>query len=200
MVTIKVEIRGRSPLLQNRFTDEAQLQVDGNKGRSAMIGRKGNPKDQAAEKLYLGSNGKPMVPGPNMFRCLIDAGIFFKSGRSKLTTQKSSLIPACVEIEEIEIPIVSEGGWTVDTRPVRIPATGGRILCHRPRFDDWRLAFTLIVDTDMLDPALLRDIVDAAGKRIGLADFRPANKGPFGRFLVDHWKEVKAVPAMPGAA
>jgi hypothetical protein len=44
----------------------------------------------------------------------------------------------------------------------------------------------------MLTVKLLREIVDAAGKRIGLGDFRPACKGPFGRFCVVNWKEHEA--------
>jgi hypothetical protein len=40
----------------------------------------------------------------------------------------------------------------------------------------------------MMDPKLFREIVDAAGKRIGLGDFRPATKGPFGKFVVTSWE------------
>jgi hypothetical protein len=35
----------------------------------------------------------------------------------------------------------------------------------------------------------MREIVDAAGKRVGLGDFRPACKGPFGKFVVVQWKD-----------
>jgi len=93
-----------------------------------------------------------------------------------------------VEIEGLEIPIQHKESWTVDTRAVRIPSTGGRILCHRPCFHDWRLRFTLKVDTDMISLKLMREIVDAAGKRVGLGDFRPDCKGPFGKFVVTRWK------------
>jgi hypothetical protein len=84
----------------------------------------------------------------------------------------------------IELPIEHKEPWSVDTRAVRIPSTGGRILCHRPSFNDWRLSFTLSVDTDLISAKLVREIVDAAGKRIGLGDFRPSCKGPFGKFVV----------------
>jgi hypothetical protein len=77
----------------------------------------------------------------------------------------------------------------VDTRPVRIPTTGGRILCHRPCFNDWRLTCTLSIDPDLISLRLVRDVVDAAGKRIGLGDFRPDCKGPFGKFVVTSWSE-----------
>jgi hypothetical protein len=132
-----------------------------------------------------------MIPQPNLFRCIIDAGKYFKNGKSKVTTLKSSIIPACVEVPGVEIPIKHKEPWTVDTRAVRIPSTGGRILCHRPSFNDWALSFDLVVDTDMMPIKLAREIMDAAGKRIGLGDFRPDCKGPFGKFVVTKWKESK---------
>ena len=189
METVRVTIEGTTPLLCNRFTDAAQMAAtSGN--RSSLTGDKGTPKEQAEGKLYLGQAGKPIIPQPNLFRCIIDAGTFFKAGKSKITTAKSSLIPACVEIDAIEIPIKHKDPWTVDTRAVRIPSTGGRILCHRPSFNDWRLSFEMAIDTEMISTRLARELLDAAGKRIGLGDFRPACKGPFGKFVVVHWETV----------
>lgn len=189
MKTYDVVIEGISPLLCNRFTDEAQMAAS-NGTRAAQVGGRKSPQEAAEGGLYLDETGSVGIPGPNLFRCLIDAGTYFKNGKSKVTTMKSSIIPACLAIEEVFVPIEHEQPWKVDTRPVRIPSTGGRILKHRPCFDDWRLSFTLELDTEIMSPALLRDIVDAAGKRIGVGDFRPACKGPFGRFKVVHWKEA----------
>lgn len=190
MKHVCITIQGVTPLLCNRFTDVAQLKAtSGN--TMASIGDRGTPHQQAEARLYVGHDGRPMIPQPNLFRCVIDAGKYFKAGRSKVTTQKSSLIPACVSIEELEIPIRHQAPWSVDTRPVRIPSTGGRILCHRPCFEDWELDFTIRVDPDLLSLKLLREIVDAAGKRVGLGDFRPDCKGPFGRFVVTRWKEER---------
>jgi len=191
MQSISVTIEGTTPLLCNRFTDEAQMAAT-NGTRLSAVGDKGSPQEQARSRLYIGHDGKPMVPQPNLFRCLIDAGKFFKNGRGKVTTQKSSLIPACVEIEGLEVPIRHKEPWSVDTRAVRIPSTGGRILCHRPCFHDWKLAFALKVDTDLISLKLVREIVDAAGKRVGLGDFRPDCKGPFGKFVVTQWKEEES--------
>lgn len=188
MKKVNVRISGVTPLLCNRFTDAAQIAAT-NGTRLSATGDKGSPQEQAASKLYIGHNGKPMIPTPNLFRCIIDAGAFFKAGKSKVTTQKSSLIPACVEVDGLELPIVHKDPWTVDQRPVRNPATGGRFLCYRPCFHDWELEFTLGYDPDMIQVKLLREIIDAAGKRIGLGDFRPACKGPFGKFVVTRWQE-----------
>jgi len=187
MAEISVVIEGTTPLLCNKFTDAAQMAASSGT-RGTAVGDKGTPKEQAEARLYIGHDDKPMIPQPNLFRCIIDAGKFFKNGKSKVTTMKSSLIPACVEIPGLEIAIEHAEPWTVDTRAVRIPATGGRILSHRPCFHDWRLSFTLNCDTDIISVRLLRDIIDAAGKRIGLGDFRPDCKGPFGKFVVVEWR------------
>lgn len=188
---IEIEITGVTPIICNAFTDAAQIAASSG-SRLALSGDKGSPREQASSKLYIGSNGSPMIPQPNLLRAIIDAGKFFKSGRVKVTTQKTSLIPACVDIHGVEIPIISEEGWQVDTRAVRIPSTGGRILCHRPRFDDWKLQFETTIDTSFITPTLFREIVDAAGRRIGLGDFRPDCKGPFGRFVVTKWNVVNS--------
>jgi len=194
-VNVEIEIQGITPLLTNRFTDEAQMSASSST-RISIVGDKGSPREQAEKKLYVGADGVLMIPGPNMFRCLIEAGKFFKAGRSKVTTQKSSLLPACVSLLEIEIPIQHKEPWQVDTRAVRIPSTGGRILAHRPCFHDWKLGFEVDLDTDLMGVNLLREIVDAAGKRIGLGDYRPDCKGPFGKFVVSHWSPKSATDSI----
>ena len=188
---IKTTIAGATPLILNRFHDAAQQSAT-SQTRTATIGDKGTPQAQAELKLYRSADGKTLViPQPNLLSCFTAAGKFFKAGKSKVTTQKSSLIPACLEIEGVEVKLDHEQPWRVDSRPVRIPATGGRILCNRPVFDDWSLTFDMSLDTEVMTVELLREIVDAAGKRIGLGDFRPDCKGPFGKFKVTLWKVAK---------
>lgn len=193
-VDIECVIEGTTYLLCNRFGDAAAQEASGGT-RISGIRDKGTALEQASHKLYIGHDGEPMIPQPNLFRCIMDAGKFFKAGKSKVTTQKNSLIPACLEIHGVELPIRHTEPWTVDTRAVRIPSTGGRILCHRPCFHDWKVEFAMTLDTDLIPLKLLREIVDAAGKRIGLGDFRPDCKGPFGKFVVTAW-----VTTRPGEA
>jgi hypothetical protein len=190
-VQITITVEGISPLLLHAFTDEAQMAATNGSRSSAASSDRGSPQEQAETHLYRGINGDLIIPQPNLFSCLIEGGKFFKAGKSKITTMRSSLIPACVQIQEIEIPLQSDGGWTVDTRAVRIPATGGRIQRHRPCFHDWRLTLSVELDTAEITEKLLREIVDAAGSKIGLGDFRPATKGPFGRFKVVHWQKAE---------
>jgi len=185
---IQVTIKGMTPILMNRFTEKNEVAVSGGTSTVA-IGDRGSPRAQATEKAYIDKKGTLYVPGPNIFSCLIQAGKFHKVGKSKVTTQKSSLVPAGISMMDMVCSLDTKK-FEVDSRSVVIPSTGGRIMCHRPRVDDWSLTFTLDVDTKMFDPKFVRTLVDDAGKKVGLGDFRPDRKGPFGRFVVTKWKEV----------
>lgn len=187
---IKVKIQGRTPLLVHAFNDAA-AEAATNGTRLTTQKDYGTPREQCEAVLYRSANTRePIIPQPNLLRCVIDAGKFHKAGRSKVTTQKSSLIPAAVSLDEVEYPILHKDDWKVDTRAVRIPATGGRILRHRPCFDDWALEFEIELDEEMMTEKTLRSIVDDAGRKIGLGDFRPDTKGPFGKFDVVLWEKV----------
>ena len=193
---LKIRIEGTTPLICNRFTDAAaEASSSGTRGSGSAQDR-GTPLEIAESKLYVGLGGKPMIPQPNLLRCLVEGGRFHKVGKSQLTTSKSSHLYACVSIEGAEISLIHEQPWKVDTRAVRIPSTGGRILAHRPMFDDWALEFEVLLDTAILGAKVFRMVVDDAGNRIGLGDFRPATKGPYGRFVVTRWEEVRELSAV----
>ena len=194
---INVTIVGTTPLLCNRFSDEAaENATSGN--RPSIASASDAPREVAHSKLYLDVDGRPMIPGPNIYRSIIDAGVFFKVGKRQITTQKSSLLPSCVLMTDAIVHIKHMQDWCVDTRPIRNPATGGRMLRHRPLFWDWELSFTLALDKKEMAPKLLREIVDKAGTAVGLGDFRPACKGMFGRFRVDSWAEQRNGQAPAG--
>lgn len=188
---ITIAIDGVTPLICNRFTDAAAEAASSGSRNSSAGQDRGTPLEIAQSKLYPSADGtRSVIPQPNLLRCLVEGGRFHKIGRGQVTTKSSSLLYACLDIEGAEIPIIHKQPWKVDTRAVRIPATGGRILAHRPMFDDWRLEFTLRLETHICGVKLLRQIVDDAGSRIGLGDFRPATKGPYGKFSVTKWEAL----------
>lgn len=183
---VHITIEGVSPLLCNRFTDAAQEAATSGT-RAATLPNNGTPREQAEPKLYLDTDGTIGIPQPNLLRCFIDAGKYLKVGRSKVTTLKSSIVPSCVFINGTILPVIPNE-WEVDTRPIVNPATGGRRLTHRPRFDEWGIDFVSQIDLELITPSFYRELVDVAGSRIGLGDFRPDRKGPFGRFNVTRWE------------
>jgi len=191
---INVTITGIAPLLMNRFTEASEVAVSG--GTAVTFrGDKGTPREQATPKRYADTEGRLYIPGPNIFAAIIAAGTFHKAGKSKLTTMKTSLIPAGMMVDDVVCLLTDANGeplteWEVDSRSVVIPSTGGRIMAHRPRVDAWCSTFTIDVDTTMFTPNMIRSVIDDAGKKIGLGDYRPQRKGPFGRFVVTKWDVV----------
>lgn len=184
---VKAKVRGLSPLLLNRFTEDAEVAVSSGT-RVSIRANCELPREVAEKKLYKDKkSGDLYLPGNMIFAAIVAAGVFHKAGKSKMTTQKSSLIPAGVAISELICPLTCPG-WEVDSRAVVNPSTGGRIMAHRPRFDDWECDFELDVDGSMFSEKTVRVLVDDAGKKIGLGDFRPSRKGPFGRFSVTGWE------------
>lgn len=179
---LKIEISGITPLLMNRFNID-----DTNKKQDKNL----TPREAAKKVCYENDEGRLFYPTNNIYACLIEAGKFHKDGKVKVTTARSSLIPTGVMIEGEYVFFKTPETWEVDSRATVIPSTGGRIVTHRPRLDKWSLEFRLLVDLKVFGVKFIRQLVDDAGQKVGLGDFRPARKGIFGRFCVTHWEEVK---------
>jgi len=193
---IEVEITGNTPLLMNRFTDANEVAVTSGT-RPSAVGHRGTPREQAEATAYIDDKGFLYIPQQNLFACIINAGKFHKVGKSKVTTMKSSLVPAGIAMLDALVldllsPKTKKGlkAFEVDSRRVVIPATGGAVMRHRARIDEWCLKFSIEVDLELFSPDFVRTLVDDAGKKIGLGDYRPERKGPFGKFKVTSW-EVK---------
>jgi hypothetical protein len=186
---IKVTISGIAPLIMNRFTEASEISVSSGT-RVSIRSKNGTAREEAEPKCYKDDKGNLFIPGANIFAALVAAGTFHKTGKSKLTTMRTSLIPAGIAVLEMVCPL-NTSEWEVDSRSVVIPSTGGRVMCHRPRVDEWSTSFTLDIDTEMFNDKTVRLLVDDAGKKLGLGDYRPQRKGPFGRFVVTGWEVTK---------
>jgi hypothetical protein len=81
--------------------------------------------------------------------------------------------------------------FEVDSRPVTIPATKGRIMRHRPRFDCWSARFSVRVNEDLLPPEFVQQLITEGGQQVGIGDFRPEKGGPFGTFNLSFWKAIQ---------
>lgn len=190
MKTIDVVIRGDSPLLMNRFTETAEV----NKATRAAHATVRSPREQAEGAAYRTPDGDLYFPSAAISRLLREAG----SSHKQRGTRKSMkyIVPAGVRmatdtIALVDATLVALRTFEVDSRPVTIPATKGRIMRHRPRLDAWWATFSLVVNEDVLDPSFVQQLLMEGGQRIGIGDFRPEKGGPFGVFAVTLWSELR---------
>lgn len=169
-----VEITGTSALLMHAFP---LTPIEALEKRS--------PQEQAEHAAYRDpDSGELFMPGINLQRSFVASGAYSKGkGRGSLTMP----VAACVMVSPERL-LLGTKEFKIDSRAVVIAATKGRIVRHRPRLDTWKVDFQIEWDETLLTEAQVRRVVDDAGTRVGVLDFRPAKKGPFGRFVVTSWQ------------
>lgn len=191
ILVFSARVQGVSALLQNRFTESAQAP---GATRPAMVVDR-DPRTEAQNAVYQDDEGRYYMPGTYFGRMMREAG-----GSHKIKGTRKSVkyvVPAAVIVLDDAIPILEADFQTpvdsfeVDSRPVTIPATKGKIMRHRPRFNSWHAQFEVQVDTAVLPSDLIGQLLQEGGRRIGVGDFRPERGGPFGRFLVVSWQLLR---------
>lgn len=175
MFRVKVEVKGISPLLQNRFPIEDFM--EGNrttqKGKGADK-RIYDPQEESLKRLYKTSEGEIYQPAEHFEKSMEKAAVNFKmKGRKtfKDAIQAGVIVTPFAIIHKIQ-------KWEIDLR--RVVIQGKAILRARPMFPEWELSFNLECIDDRIRPEEIKDILDYAGKFVGVGDFRPK----FGRFMV----------------
>ena len=170
---VNVQLKGKSPLLMHRFPLEPVEAIE-----------KKTPKEQAEIAAYRDSEtGELYIPGIALQRAMI-SGATFSKGKGRASLQKE--VAACVFVfpERCSLGVKE---YVVDSRAVVVPATKGRVIRHRPRLDEWCVSFTLEFEDTLVSETQVRKILDDTCERVGFLDFRPSNKGPYGRAMVTGW-------------
>jgi len=171
---IGVTIKGIYALLMHRFPMEPIEALD-----------KKSPEEQAEIAAYRHPVSKELyIPGAAIQRALV-GGATYSKGKARASLQK--VVAACVLVSP-EHCSLGVKKFAIDARAVVMPATGGRVIRYRPRFDEWTVSLGIEFDSTLLTEKQLRKVVDDTGQRVGLLDFRPVCFGPFGRFIVTAWK------------
>ena len=177
MKKFKVRIEGMRPLLQHRFDDS---------DTAAKSTKRAGPRDFSEEwkkGLYQMENGTIYQPAEHIEKSIERAATNFQiRGRGQKTYKELCTSSVC--IEPIFIPHKKQK-FEIDRRSVRVQKS--RIMRERPRFDEWALDFEIVVTEDQLPGPVLKEILDHAGRHIGIGDYRPK----FGLFYVTEWKEIK---------
>jgi len=187
-VLIKCTIQGITPLIMDRFTSDAlETKTPSTTNQPTVL----SPVEQARKKLYLDPDGNPFLPAIYLFRAIIDAGRFIKIGKRQLSTRDETIVPSFLSLVGTQYPIISKDPWRVDARGIVNQKTNSRVMAYRPIFDDWQVSFEIDLDTREARVSTARELVDRAGRAIGIGVMRPSRKGGFGQFKVVYWQETE---------
>jgi len=173
MAKATVTIEGTSALLMKKYPE---IPIEGFEKKT--------PQEQAELSSYRIPGSKELyIPGVAIQRAIVNAATYSK-GKGRASLQKTAA--ACIMVLP-EFVGLGTDKFTVDSRPVVVPATKGRIMRHRPRIDNWQGSFGIEWDENLISEAQVKRIVEDMGTRVGLLEFRPACKGPYGRCKVTQW-------------
>jgi len=183
MRVIDVEVTGISPLLQHRYPLE-------DSGSQSTAKNKKQKTDDVEKSLYRLSDGTIYQPSIHLISSMKKAGARYQIPGQGKATYRNLIGSGAVLVSPDAIPHDKQA-FEIDVRPVVIKSTGGRIPRCRPIFKNWSLKFTIEYDEEDISAETVKEILDHAGRRVGIGDFRPEKGGPFGRFMVTKFKEVK---------
>jgi len=178
MKTIHATIEGERPIL---FNNPA-----GMKTKKTGKERTYKPEEDAAASCYWTEDGHSLaMPAMNVRAAMVNEARFYKVGKKQATPY----VAGAFEIEPAMIPFGTKE-YEIDMRRAVVQHQG--IIRARAMLRKWSLSFNVLIEDsafpailEML-PALLQD----AGQRAGLGDFRLEKKGPFGKFKLAEWKEM----------
>lgn len=183
MKTLKYRITGEAPLLMHRPTLANPLDPLSKEYKKYSGKRKKTDEDheillkmQWTAGLYYDEINGYHIPSEVIEGCLLNGAKKFKLGtafKSCLVHEPSKLIFEHNDLVPEDLYQLSE---YVDTRMVVVNRS--RVLGCRPIFNYWKLDFVIHIDESIFNDDDIDKIVDAAGKYVGICDYRPR----YGRF------------------
>lgn len=179
MKNIQVTIEGTTPLLMNKYNIQAEL--DRKKG--ARITKTYDSETEANTSAYWSKDGKELIiPSEVIYASILNASSFHKINRRSA----KSILAGSIRVEPFEISLGTKK-YEIDVRPVVIQRA--RILKSRARLDKWTASFEIIYNENLIgDIEIIRTVLEEAGMRIGIMDFRPQKGGMYGTFKVTKFK------------
>lgn len=156
------------------------------------------PAEKIAEsRVIKNEDGQIGIPIEYLLGCLVEAGRSVKNGKKQISTAGTTTIFAFLGFGAQEfLPFTEYSPMVVDRRKGNMN-NGGKsvaVCIIRPKFKTWSIDLDVVITTSTPFGAaedVVKQLFEAAGSQVGIGDFRPAKRGPFGRFEVAKWEVVK---------
>lgn len=185
-----VKIVGITPYMQHRMDDQKLQEWE--KKHSLVVTRPEISKEDAVRAeyhCYRFDKDSCYIPSEHIRGAMINAGTMVKAKVGATTKSMKSIVAAMffVEPEKILISNFDE----VDKRSAVNRNVKARVITVRPKWNDWKAEFNLLIDNDTITKEMIEQILIYAGNNIGIGSFRPTNNGMFGRFKIDKLEYMK---------
>lgn len=180
-----VTVQGTAHLLFHAWNCEA-VEAKSKAGKNT----KAKKSDDIESYVYRLDDGRLGIPGANFHGSLIEVGRSMSDPRSPRKSMMALIRAGISPLDDIAPLIPDVQTWDyVDQR--RVTVQRNAITRMRPAMRvGWKVAFSLLINTpEYLDTVVLREIIGAAGRTVGLCDNRPS----YGRFTTVHFDARSAL-------
>lgn len=214
MKTYRITLTGVTPLLMHADSIEWADRMEKWKNspsnkKTSKAGDDRTPAFRWIGYLYRSDAGQVVLPTENIMRAIMEGATSVpvpggKGGKTFKTQSQSGIIP-----RDVGWPILINGkplsfeplaalmeepdfekhqqkavdlGFSLFLKRAKI--NNSKHIRVRPRFDTWAASGELVVTDPQITKDVLRDILEIAGSKKGLGDWRPSSKTPgtFGMF------------------
>lgn len=182
---VKVRIKGNPPGLLMHST---RGMLETLKTKTRLKGKEYSPEVEAELSAYWttakGKKKELCIPARIFFAAMMrGAGLFRVKGRSVVGTLAGS-----IKIEPYEVSL-GTSKYEIDIQFVNV--NRAKIPRARAHLSNWEAEFNIVFDPKFVAEDTIKDVLTEVGKKIGIMDFRPATKGPYGTFEIVKWKRIK---------
>lgn len=174
---IRVELEGTVPIIFHRYNcDSVEAKSKAAKGSAAK------KTDDIESYVYRNDKREICIPGRYVIGSIVNAAKYKQDPRSPRKSAMDLFKAGVVALTELA-SLGSQKWDYEDRQPVQVQRS--RIARVRPAMKPgWKASFDLMVHLpEYIPPVLLRQVLDDAGRLVGIADFRPT----YGRFVVRAW-------------
>lgn len=168
-----------SPVCQSRFHNTPKLKNETHDQHEQRTWK---------EKAHWDKEGNMYIPPFAFKNCISSAAKYLslqKQGKGKATWTKNFEAGLLI-VDGLPLPVTHEtvGCVTIHCSPDGRPGGQSRVLRNFPIVHDWSGKLTVYVADPTIPEDIFVQVIEAAGKFVGIGSFRVANRGIFGRFAV----------------
>jgi len=168
----------------NQYSVQAQIEQKAG-GRATT--KNYDVKEQAENSAYWKTSNKKelMIPAQVLYSAILNASSFHKIGKRSA----KPILAGSIRIEPNEIGLGTDK-YEIDVRGVVIQRN--RVPKARAILNEWETEeFEVIYNEQLIaEPQVLKTILEQAGERIGIMDFRPQKSGWYGCFSVEKFEPI----------
>lgn len=177
----EVTIVGTAPILFHRYSVEAQEEKS-----AAAKGSNTKKTDETETYLYRNENNEICIPGEYLRQSIVRAGKYKQDPRNSRQS--------CMELFKSGLIMLDELSSTGHDDPDyydkrRVVVQRSAIPRTRPALQSgWTATFRILVQVpEYINPAMLNEMIQNAGRLVGIGDFRPT----YGRFQVSSFQVLE---------